>query len=121
MNTALRSLNRQTILAVAVFFAVLTATCVWGVSFVIANHQLQGEFETKSRVLDELKKRALAAGVVDGGAADTRGAVISAPPRHWPRANCIGVFWRRSKVAAGRCIRSKRRRRPIRSVKGCGA
>ena len=30
MNTALRSLNRQTILAVAVFFAVLTATCVWG-------------------------------------------------------------------------------------------
>lgn len=79
MNMALRSLNRQTILAVAVFFAVLIGACVWGVSFVVANHQLQGEFETKNRVLDELKKRAVAAGVVDGAAADTRGEVISAP------------------------------------------
>ena len=80
MSTARVTLNRQSIIAVAAFFTILLATCAWGLSFMIANRELQGEFETKTRVLEELNKRAVAPGVIDRTTAeDLRDAAISAP------------------------------------------
>lgn len=80
MNTAQHNLNRQTIVAVAVFFGAFVAACVWGVNFGIANHELQRDFETKTSVLEELKRRAIDNGAIDGTPVEsTRGAAISAP------------------------------------------
>ena len=74
------TLNRQSIVAIGVFFGVLIAACAWGLSFVVANHRMQSEFEAKSQILDDLRHRAVINRANDGRIAeDTRGAAISAP------------------------------------------
>jgi hypothetical protein len=71
--------NRKAYLSVIVFFGVLIAASLWGVSILVANHGLQNEFDTKSRILDGLKGQAVASGAVDRIAAVTHAAAISAP------------------------------------------
>jgi Type II secretion system (T2SS), protein M subtype b len=80
MNRARRIPNRQTVVAVGAFFAVLVAACTWGVFFVLANHELQGEFETKTSILEALKQRAVASQPIGGTAVKaTLDAAIFAP------------------------------------------
>ena len=78
MNMAQPSISRQTLVAVGVFFAVLIGTCVWGISFVVANHHLQSEFEAKSEFLENLKKRTVGGVTVNGVMTDMRAAAVTA-------------------------------------------
>jgi general secretion pathway protein M len=70
---------RQIRLAVGAFFGLLLAVIMWGTAFWFANSDLQSQFNTKSRVLGDLRRIALPDVSGKGESAATRLAVISAP------------------------------------------
>jgi hypothetical protein len=65
--------------AVGAFVGLLLVVIAWGVAFRFANGDLQRQFDTKSRILDNLKRIALPNVSGKGESVTTRLAVISAP------------------------------------------
>jgi general secretion pathway protein M len=78
MTGAQDSSPRQMRLAVGAFFGVLLVVVLWGTAFRIANSDLQGQFDTKNRVLNSLKETVLLNVSGKGEPATPRLAVIAA-------------------------------------------
>jgi len=81
MTAASTSPTGQSLAAVAAFFGLVLATLLVGAAFLLANHNMQDEFETKTRMLESLQRQALpSAGANEAPVqAAARVAAISAP------------------------------------------
>ncbi len=81
MNTFQLSSSRQVLVAVAAFVGLAFAVILWGAVYLVAMHNLQTEFETKSQTLNLLKRQTLPrlSGGGNGVQQAVGEAVISAP------------------------------------------
>jgi len=81
MSYALLSLPRRALVAVAAFVGLALALILWVAVYLVATHDLQAEFEIKTRTLDVLRRQTLPKlpGNASAVQPDARAAVISAP------------------------------------------